>query len=933
MGETVLTREHLERVVDRFMEYDAFAFDTETKGEYRLDPRRNIVFWMQICGPGLDSVVIPFGHPNGRRNGTTLEPRMCNDGKIRRYKVPTYAPAPDQLTPAEVFSTLKPLFFDPTKTKVAHNAKFDLESCSKYWGELPPGPYFDTQVADFLCNENHHRYGLAYSCEREFGFTWDKKIAERLEEQPFAVAERYCHFDATYTWMLYRRLAPRLKREHVEPVMSLEMDVLPALCAMEDEGIDVDIDALRALDKDLDIELGRLKTNLFRIAGTEWNFNSTPQKVQIFYGKKSSGGQGLKPTKRTKGGAPSCDADALAAHVGNPLVDAFAEYQEVSTLSSTYVKAYLGTGPKKTGSRDHNDAPPYNEQTGRIHANFKQFGTVTGRFSCVSGDTLLEISRGTFRIDEYLPRDGDLIQTHTGRWQPVLAKLDQGIRPTIALNLANGSGICCTVDHKILTPTGWQMAGYLRVGDEVCVDVDQQSVGRRRQEHQEGQGSLLAGSRQADDERDSDTSADKIRERADRSIQPRFRAGQGTESSPLLALKDGRTQPYDREVRGSAPQLQGRGTRRLRVSTAEDWGPVSLRSSSCDGGVPGHGARLSASGVGCTPHRRGSVQQQPEQLGADVGGRPRSSARSDAPPTSRVESVGYAGAQQVWDLAVATDHSFVGNGVILHNCSEPNLQNIPRPDTELGQRVRGLFIAPPDYTFIVADWSQIEYRILAQMSRDTRLIQTFVDGVDFHTYVAAMLLNKPMEDVTKVERTLSKNTNFATIYQAGLDKIAAMSGVSLSQAKSFKAAHEKMLPKVYAFARSIVKDCKREHPPHIVTMMGRKRRLPEILWPGDDNWGRRSYAERQAINARIQGSAADLMKLAIVRLDMLMPDDFNLLLTVHDELVMKVPDDRVEDGISVMTEAMMGEDIAAWLDPVPLVADIHAVKRWSDAKS
>ena len=138
MTALVLTRDDLADTVATYTERDAFAFDVETKGAVRLDPRRNEVFWIALASRGLTHV-IPFGHPNGRQIGEAKEPRMCADGKIRRYTVPVFGPPPRQLSPAEVFTALEPLLFSD-RLKVGHQLKFDVNSVVKYYdGRLVPG--------------------------------------------------------------------------------------------------------------------------------------------------------------------------------------------------------------------------------------------------------------------------------------------------------------------------------------------------------------------------------------------------------------------------------------------------------------------------------------------------------------------------------------------------------------------------------------------------------------------------------------------------------------------------------------------------------------------------------------------------------------------------------------------------------------------------
>lgn len=262
------------------------------------------------------------------------------------------------------------------------------------------------------------------------------------------------------------------------------------------------------------------------------------------------------------------------------------------------------------------------------------------------------------------------------------------------------------------------------------------------------------------------------------------------------------------------------------------------------------------------------------------------------------------------------------------SCREPNLQNIPRPDTELGKKIRGLFAAPPGYKLVVADYGQIEMVLLAHFAGPGALFDGFHHGVDPHTQTAARVFNVPVGKVTKEMRQIAKNLNFAIVYGAGADKVAAMSGITSREAKKILAEHERQFPEIYRFKNKVLDTCRSRRPPHIRTMTGRKRRLPTIFAA---DYGVRGYAERQAVNSLIQGSAADLIKQAMVRLHGDLQDGMRLILSVHDELVTLVEEDLAEKCASIVREAMLGEDLARLLT-VPLSADIKVVDRWSEAK-
>lgn len=269
---------------------------------------------------------------------------------------------------------------------------------------------------------------------------------------------------------------------------------------------------------------------------------------------------------------------------------------------------------------------------------------------------------------------------------------------------------------------------------------------------------------------------------------------------------------------------------------------------------------------------------------------------------------------------------------------EPNLQNIPRPDTELGKKIRGLFKAPPGYKMIVADYGQIEMIILAHLIGYGALFEGIKNGMDPHSATAAGLAGiDPVEFMklvqaedarAKAARQVAKGVNFAVVYGAGPEKVAAMANITVKEAKRFLEIHQKMFPEIYKFKAKVLQVAKTRRPPHIRTIMGRKRRLPALF---SQDFGSRGYAERQAVNSLIQGSAADIIKLAMVRLHRALEPDMRLILSVHDELVTLAPEDKADRCAEIVREAMLGEGITGMLK-VPLSSDVKIVDRWSEAK-
>lgn len=285
---------------------------------------------------------------------------------------------------------------------------------------------------------------------------------------------------------------------------------------------------------------------------------------------------------------------------------------------------------------------------------------------------------------------------------------------------------------------------------------------------------------------------------------------------------------------------------------------------------------------------------------------------------------------RIFDGKIFADFVQYGTKTGRFSCREPNLQNIGRPDTELGTLIRGAFIAEPGRKLIVADYDQIELVVLAHFLGQGALYEGFGLGIDPHTMTAAMVLGKDPKDVTKKERqTHGKSINFAVVYGAGDNKVASMIGCDVQQARAFLQRHEVEFPEIYGFKEYVLDQCRAQRPPHIRTLFGRMRRVPGI---NSSSRGMRMYSERQAFNSLVQGSSADIMKLAMVRLAKDMPPWMKLHLTVHDELVTSAPIAYVDEAKAILLNAMTGPGIGDMLR-VPLKSDCAVASRWSEAKS
>ena len=252
---------------------------------------------------------------------------------------------------------------------------------------------------------------------------------------------------------------------------------------------------------------------------------------------------------------------------------------------------------------------------------------------------------------------------------------------------------------------------------------------------------------------------------------------------------------------------------------------------------------------------------------------------------------------------------------------DPNLQNIPIR-TDLGRLIRRAFVAPKGFVILSADYSQIELRVLAHLSKDPVLVDAFRTGQDVHTRTAMEIFGVSAADVTTEMRRRSKTINFGVIYGMGETALARRLSIPRVEAARFIDAYFKRYRGVHEFMERTMTEAR--HTQVVYTLLGRRRAVPDVH---SADRARRAYAERIAQNTPIQGSSADLLKLAMVRLGPAVVPGARMVLTVHDELTFEVPEDRVDEAKAKVREAM--ETVFA-LD-VPLVVDVGAGPTWADA--
>jgi DNA polymerase I-like protein with 3'-5' exonuclease and polymerase domains len=442
----ILSRAQLDAAVDDLLAHSSFVVDVETVGG--LNPLRNEVTWI---GLRTDAAVhiIPLRHPNGhmltppcsRReyDPSTRRPKKNNPAELTKGKIhmvhhpATFGPPPKQLRPDIVFDALRPVFFSD-RLIINHNLRYDLKSMAKYWGgELPPGPYADTQVGVHLVDENLPQKGLK-PITRGYYLGPNAsvhKIAQRfypemgkagVENFSLADAARYVAQDVTFTYRLHQRNMQVITGEEMTAAWELDMELYGLIMRMEMSGVAIDVDSVRALDAHLCAEIAQIEIDAARITGVKFNLGNINEKRKYLFGPKEEGGQGLKPLNTTKTGLPQLNEEALRKFAEkNPLAGLFMEHGKLEKLRSAFVEPFLN-GNLLDGGRVRTHLNLARTDTGRISSSEPNLQQIPARselgkefrkcFVAQPGSELIvaDYSQIELRVAAYVAQDPEMIR-------------------------------------------------------------------------------------------------------------------------------------------------------------------------------------------------------------------------------------------------------------------------------------------------------------------------------------------------------------------------------------------------------------------------------------------------------------------------------------------------------------------------------------------
>lgn len=839
--------------------------------------------------------------------------------------------------PTEYLLLFDPLFQRADVTWLLANAKFDKHMLNNMGVDLA-GDLWDIIVMDAM-DDDTRAHGLKEQSYLAYGVRWgdfkdlfldpafvakalglEKKsfsqfkkmsLGDKLmfvyDEKP-EIVENYASCDAYFTYMRAMDLRDQLVATSLPTDMVpgltnlfdyfqiLEVPFTKVLWDMEREGVPVDMDRVKQIDGPMRDGIRAKELALRDMAGPTYNPRSNDELREILFSKE---GFGLTPVNYTTSGKTPVastsekDLKILQGRVKDTkafnFITAQLELRHVDKLHGTFIR----------------DVKDLLGPDGRIHSSLNQAGTRTARLSCVAAWTRITTRTGLVPICRINP--GDQVWTHNERWRTVTHRFTKGFDHMYDLHLSNGEVLTCTADHKLLlsdgrwAPTGWIINEHLK------------ALGHQPGKS-EGCATALPVDRDADVGSDRREAWDDLPERV-LDLEPLHasrRAENSTEGS-VLGIKDGRQKPHEGKERKSASQLAGGllGRKGLPDSPVQWEAPVC--SSYRDGGeawAAGDPELLRDSS-----HRRKYDEQQPRQSGAGYKDRPShySLSAGERLPVVEVEKIVYRGCLEVYDITVAEDASYEACGVISHNSSNPNLQNIPIRNDEF--HIRSIFVAPDGENMHDYDYPQIQPRFAAILSGCEKMMEAIRNGWDIHSGNAYNMYKhkepqltyemikeaiaikeavkakipgaRPLTDYEKKllkYRDGAKTVGLGALFGEGKMKMAHQLGITPDDASDLIRTFFDTYPEIENLIFQMHDYGHETETTH--TMLGRIRRLHKIN--NQYNIGQQKAEERISFNTLIQGTEMEAMKCAMLQIhhnEELRQMTFRLALSVHDELI------------------------------------------------
>lgn len=834
-------------------------------------------------------------------------------------------------------------------TFVAANAAYDFGWARRMCGIYPAGGVEDVQFMAALLDEYRFSYSLDSIAKdylkvgKELGFLeelekkWSLKhhqVMAHLKQLPGGAIAPYAATDARRTYDLYVKMKPLIIEQDLLAVHNLESALIPMSIDMRRHGIRVNVPEAERLSESIKAErMPALQEEIKRITGV----HVEPWEPETLEAALSERGISCS---RTRTGQPQIDQLSLAKWAETEIVAKhILSLRKMSKIQNTFLDGHILAHQHK----------------GRVHCDFNQlrseredgggFGTVSGRYSCVRGDTLILTARGEIPITDVVV--GDLVWTHKNRWKPVIRVLDQGLQFTLRVTFEDGNILYCTKSHRLLTSEQkWEFVGNIHYEHfEKLVGESGKHTASHRLIQIAGSDAHCGRS-----ERDEYNAAQYPS--CNSTSYPKTGTGCARGAS-ILRREIRRIKSYARKISRAASQLEGRKFRFQRLSNgaelAVEWARTSISTS---GGICESVRNFfNSQYFRSSSHRRERREQFFGQFGVSdaEGAQKNPSSATARPKVVRIKKIDVSSTCQVYDLSVKDDESYLSNGVFSHNCTAPNLQQIPTRDKEWGPLMRSLFLAEDGQRIASLDYSSQEPRLavhfaaLAKLNGALDAVEQFQKNprTDYHKMVA---------DMANIPRSTAKTLNLGLAYGMGGAKLARSLNLPTQwmqlikqgsktnwveiqddQVEDLRAQHYDCIEVAGDEAKSIIRKWEEGAPfmrglykltstvaerrGFIKTLLGRRCRFQL----GKD--GRYGFTHK-AMNRLCQGSAADQTKQGMLDLwrQGVLP-----LLTVHDELVFSV-----DDEAEARKYAPVMENAIPLL--VPSIVDVNLGNTWGEVE-
>lgn len=1010
----VTTERQLRNLRDEMNAVSEFAVDTETNTLRVNGPNKDFrLVGISISWGDYNNYYIPIGH---RR-----EEDINNNADLDT-----------------VVKYLKPIFAREDVRIIGCNYKFDRHALERVGIPTATRDIFDNVIASWLCDENKEK-GLKQNAERRLGVKMTEfkdviKVPKKVKKEfglkansrvPFDLVliedgAPYALDDAYYTWYLYLGYRNELEDEGMYTIYKkMYLTFMDCIFHMEERGVKVDREKLDWMREEINKDCDDLTYKMFELVGAEFNPNSNLQMAELMFGyvkpdkmNEKTGKMtvakpnhylieksfGFKPITKTPTGMPQTNNSVfnkiLKEYAKNPPKNArkkegleFCEhylyYSRLQKIRSAFIEGSL--------EQMYDD--------GKVHPSFNISGTDSGRVSCISAGTLIEVIGGRKPIQDITNKDLVYCYDDEGniKISRVVRLIDQGYKPCVEVHWQSQGthkygSLVCTPDHLIRTREGeWVQAQDLAPKDRVThlrrsTEKRPRIYGADNQVFREQELIKIeyfkADAKMHIHHKDFDPTNNKD---IDNFVIMTPHDHISLHSKKLLAegklkyehLYDGTFERPEPKKGKDHPMYLHLSKDELESMVNEYKGrirdiPIDFDTfkKKCD--EVGYDYRVTASKyqkkykdvtdeefIESFMRNKGVKVRVQKDLGIGRYKCEDMIARLDCCTNHKVvEVTDTYQSFHVYDLEIEDYHNFIASEICVHNCNSPNLMQLPSADDDFKYKIRDLYIPDsPNKSIISADFSNLEIRVLAQYSRDEKLVEMFNNGEDVHGSTAVTMFEldcDPSEVKYKYPhlRQASKILNFLLIYggaaktlyealkndayapidlseQSYLDEYNQTSGEGVAQCyidKYFAG---------YSGVADFMKSQKRlaHQQGFVQTIIGRKRRLPMI---SSSNFGQVSYGERLSVNSPIQGGAADLMISAqnLIHNDERLKElDAEMLVQIHDEVLIQCPDENVDEVCEITQyrmENMLGERTNQLV--IPFKADVGVGKSYQEAK-